>query len=206
MKIKPFLILGLAAGLASLAQSAKASIVYTDFNSYQVSNPVGVVYAAAGGPFIDFNGMTEGFLGIDPNGNGIGFVNYSSYEDPMFGPTTQLATLYANPNLIARTSSTLASGSTVDGSSSFEVNWNYLYPSDSADEQYIGAAAKSGSDTHYGWVGFTLIDGVFTLKEAAFNSTANEAITIQTVPEPSALILGALGATGLLARRRRAGV
>lgn len=141
MKTKSFLILALAAWLAGLATPAKASIVYADLNSYQVTGQgAGVVYAAPGNLLTTGLNLTVGFLGIDPNGNGVGFMNYFSSEDPEFGSSSFPAAIYGNTATFLITSSTLSKGSTVGGISSF-ANGGYVYPTVIFDEQYIGAAA-----------------------------------------------------------------
>lgn len=71
---------------------------------------------------------------------------------------------------------------------------------------YIGFALVDGSDEYYGWMEVTFNDdsSTGTIHEWAWNTVANEAITVGAVPEPSnaALLLG-LAATGYVVRRRR---
>ena len=202
---KLLLILALGAGLTSLPQQATAAVIYSNLNSFKVANSIGVVYAVEGSPYIDSLGLSANSIRLDTNGNGVNFANYSSYEDPDFGTVTNLARLVVtNKNFLEMTSTLLSDGATVDANSIL-AGINKIYPSHSATEQFIGTSAKIGTDFYYGWIGFTLnSSGVFTLKEAAFNSIANQGITIQSVPEPSALMFGALAVTGLFARRRRA--
>ena len=211
MNSRSLLALALGMGLNFIPQLGNAAVVYTDFNSYQVpSTNAGVVYIAPSGPLVGFKGMTAGSLEIDSDGNGVGFTNYRYTPGMDFGsgftmpPSETAAYLYSSPNLIPITSTTISLGSIVDSSGNFP-DWAQFDAVDSASEQFVGARAKSGSDYYYGWVGFTINNGVFTIEEAAFESTPNTAITVQAVPEISTLMLGALGAVGLIATRRRAG-
>ncbi len=201
-------------GIAAAGSTAHAAIVYANLNSNVVSGSDSVIYAATGSVYVIHLGMTGNSIGVDTDGNnGIGFSNGSEtvHETPFESWTeTTEARIYAtNANLMEITSSLLSFGSTVNGSSSL-AGWDSLNPADSSAELYVGAAAKSGGYSYYGWIGFTLDAGVFTLKEAAFNSTAGEGITvgqtssfISAVPEAStSLGLLALGAGGLFTRRR----
>jgi hypothetical protein len=144
-----------------------------------------------------------GFLGFDFNGNGLLFRNYSSYYDPFEERTvTFSANLASNPNMTQQSAALLSNGSTVDASTALS-NWSRVTPQVTGNEQFIGLAAYAGGQTYYGWAGFTFLDGVFTVKEAAFNSTPNSGITISGVPEPSSLSLLAIGLGGLALVRRR---
>lgn len=71
---------------------------------------------------------------------------------------------------------------------------------------YIGFALVDGSDNYYGWMQLTLYDdgSVGTIHQWAWESTANTAITVGAVPEPSnaALLLG-LSAILWVGTRRR---
>jgi MYXO-CTERM domain-containing protein len=81
-------------------------------------------------------------------------------------------------------------------------------------QAYVGLAFLIGTETHYGWalVGTTLTDDTsidgngLTVYNWAYEDAAGTAIRIPgtaPTPEPSTLALGALGAAGILALRRR---
>ena len=77
---------------------------------------------------------------------------------------------------------------------------------DNGDTGYIGFALVDGSDFYYGWMELTLYDdgSAGTIHEWAWNTVANEAITVGAVPEPgnAALLLG-LSAILWVGTRRR---
>ena len=70
---------------------------------------------------------------------------------------------------------------------------------------YIGFALVDGSDHYYGWMEMTLNDDgtAGTIHQWAWNTVANEAITVGMVPEPaSAAMLVGLGAMLWVGSRR----
>lgn len=70
---------------------------------------------------------------------------------------------------------------------------------------YLGMYIDSGSDRHYGWAEVTLGGGrnELTLHRFAFETTPGEGILAGETPEPMTLSLLAMGAAGVLARRKR---
>jgi len=193
-------------GLISFSENAKAETVYysnTANQSYQTGALTGgLIYVASAQSAYTF-AYNVGYLGYDWNGNGARFENYRSFNDPDMGTFTSPAYVEAtNIRLMEISASLLSNGSTVDASTALS-NWSRVTPQVTGNEQFIGLAAYAGGQTYYGWAGFTFLDGVFTVKEAAFNSTPNSGITISGVPEPSALSLLAIGLGGLALVRRR---
>ena len=189
-------------GLISFSENAKAETVYYSNTANQSYQTGGLIYVASAQSTYTF-AYNVGYLGYDFNGNGAHFSNYSSFNHPFMGTFTSPAYVGAtNIQLMEISASLLSNGSTVDASTALS-NWSRVTPQVTGNEQFIGLAAYAGGQTYYGWAGFTFLDGVFTVKEAAFNSTPNSGITISGVPEPSALSLLAIGLGGLALVRRR---
>ena len=189
-------------GLISFSENAKAETVYYSNTANQSYQTGGLIYVASAQSAYTF-AYNVGYLGYDFNGNGAVFSNYSSFNDPDMGTFTSPAYVGAtNIRLMEISASLLSNGSTVDASTALS-NWSRVTPQVTGNEQFIGLAAYAGGQTYYGWAGFTFLNGVFTVQEAAFNSTPNSGITISGVPEPSALSLIAIGLGGLALVRRR---
>jgi hypothetical protein len=195
--------LAILLGLIFFSGNAKAETIYYSNTANQSYQYGGLIYVASAQSAYTF-AYNVGYLGYDFNGNGAHFSNYSSFDDPFMGGTfTSPAYVGAtNIRLMEISASLLSNGSTVDASTALS-NWSRVTPQVTGNEQFIGLAAYAGGQTYYGWAGFTFLDGVFTVKEAAFNSTPNSGITISGVPEPSALSLLAVGLGGLAMMRRR---
>lgn len=72
---------------------------------------------------------------------------------------------------------------------------------------YFSTGSSSYADKYYGWADFTYNNDALTrsltLNNFAYNNTPNEAITTGAIPEPSTLLLLALGGAGLAAARLR---
>ena len=189
-------------GLISFSENAKAETVYYSNTANQSYQTGGLIYVASAQSAYTF-AYNVGYLGYDFNGNGAIFSNYNSFNDPFMGTFTSPAYVGAtNIRLMEISASLLSNGSTVDASTALS-NWSRVTPQVTGNEQFIGLAAYAGGQTYYGWAGFTFLNGVFTVQEAAFNSTPNSGITISGVPEPSALSLLAIGLGGLAILRRR---
>jgi hypothetical protein len=189
-------------GLISFSGNAKAETVYYSNTANQSYQYGGLIYVASAQSAYTF-AYNVGYLGYDFNGNGAHFSNYSSFNDPDMGTFTSPAYVGAtNIRLMEVSSSLLNNGSTVDASTALS-NWSRVIPQVTGNEQFIGLAAYAGGQTYFGWAGFTFLNGVFTVQEAAFNSIPNSGITISGVPEPSALSLLAIGLGWLTMLRRR---
>lgn len=78
---------------------------------------------------------------------------------------------------------------------------------ESGTSGYIGFALVDGSDRYYGWMEVTLYDdgSAGTIHQWAWNTVANEAITVGAVPEPgnAALLLGLGAGLCVISRRRK---
>ena len=187
--------LAILLGLIFFSGNAKAETIYYSNTANQSYQYGGLIYVAS----------AQSAYATSLNYNdGAFFSNYSSYNDPFMGGS------YTNPahvgaasiHLMEVSSSLLNNGSTVDASTALS-NWSWVAPQVTGNEQFIGLVAYAGGQTYYGWAGFTFLNGVFTVQEAAFNSIPNSGITISGVPEPSSLSLLAIGLGGLAMLRRR---
>ncbi|MEM8956040.1 MAG: PEP-CTERM sorting domain-containing protein [Verrucomicrobiota bacterium] len=65
----------------------------------------------------------------------------------------------------------------------------------------IGFSFENGTDIHYAWMQLEL--GSLTVISGAYNDTPGASILVGQVPEPSGVLLLAVGAAGLMAWRRR---
>lgn len=74
-----------------------------------------------------------------------------------------------------------------------------------ATDAYIGLAFPINAATHYGWIRVDIDNaaGTFVIKDWAYDDVAGQGIEAGAVPEPGALSLLAVGASGVLAMRRR---
>ena len=111
----------------------------------------------------------------------------------------------------------LAYGTTIDAGSTFVTGdaegdvgiygygWYNTVGAFGGGTGYLGFYMDNGPDRHYGWAEIN-VSGArneFTLLSLGISDTPGETVYAGVVPEPMTLSMLALGATGLLARRKR---
>jgi hypothetical protein len=109
----------------------------------------------------------------------------------------------------------LTSGDQVGPTSTFEeYGWSSSGDTTFQLPTYVGASILFGGETHYGWflLSYDPSGGFFgniTLYSMAYETVANQSISVGNIPEPSetAALAGLLAgnAVAFAARRRRAG-
>ena len=138
--------------------------------------------------------------------------------NPFFGGAAIATSDTFEPVTISTTTNSdivnLAFGATVGPSSTFPTGFSGSTGHMGTDPDeftggtsgYIGFALVDGSDYYYGWMEVTLEDDGTTgiIHQWAWNTVANEAVTVGAVPEPaSAAMLLGLGAMLWVGSRRR---
>ena len=68
---------------------------------------------------------------------------------------------------------------------------------------FLGFRFDNGGSTHYGWAEIDIAGADLTITRWAYESDADTAIHVGTIPEPNGLALLGMGAAGLLAWRNR---
>jgi hypothetical protein len=180
-----------AAGAAVLAVgSAQAQIVYTDVNP-------------------DFiHGGNEIQAGLDLNNDGTGDFAIASVDTTVASQnnalieTTLVAPLVAGNEIagivptsfnyaLALNSGTAINSTTnwiadtctmayrVNGASPYNEQWNGV------TDKYLGLKFLVGGNTHYGWARLDCLGDTWTLKDYAYESTANTAINAGAMPVAS---------------------
>jgi len=211
-RLGTYLTLGVGAGMIG-AQSSDAAIVYWDITPMTVTSGKRPFVNPLTGAHADNNApLTTPTVGL--NFHSTNYI-YSITELDGGAAPPKIAN-GANNRMIR-----FLTNETIGVSSSFMGNWSYMDRSASnggpwttaqsdwatgldGTSGYLGFSFDNSGTTNYGWLAVTYNDASQTLVIGDFayeNSGAS--ISAGAIPEPSSLGLLVLGASGLLARRRR---
>jgi hypothetical protein len=209
-RLGTYLTLGVGAGMIG-SQSSDAAIVYWDITPMTVTTGMRpFVNPLTGDHANDSAPNTTPTIGLNfKSGNYIYSITELS-DDPVppsiaFGDNDRMFRFLTND--------------TIGVSSAFKTNWSYMdRPGWTTAESdwatgvdgtsgYVGFSFDNAGTVNYGWLAVTynaaaqtLVVGDFAYENSGASILAGD---IGVIPEPSSLGLLALGASGLLARRRR---
>lgn len=180
-------------------QNAEAAIVYSGVVNLPIAATTNGLYLNVVNGAINEPGNTAGTSvpGWDINPWGSTSLNF-------FNPTAPAGGVYATVGgLVAR----FAGGEAIGPASTWgttNTNWNPAGPTITG---YIGFRFQNeanGNQIHYGWAQI-INDGLSTRKLVAYayDNVAGTAINAGAIPTPGSLALLALGAAGLVGRRRK---
>lgn len=205
-RLGTYLTLGVGAGVLG-SQSSNAAIVYWDITPMTITSGMRPFVNPETGAHAD-DGATLATPTIGLTFYGTNYI-YSITEFSS-NPIPPSIAFGANDRMI-----NFASGATIGSSSSFKTNWSYMDRPGwtSANSDWVTGADASGflgfsfeisGDVKYGWLAVTYNSAANTLVMGDFAyEDSGASILAGAIPEPSSLGLLALGASGLLARRRR---
>ena len=205
-RLGTYLTLGVGAGVLG-SQSSHAAIVYWDVTPITVTAPVQV--------WLDPLTGASGTGGFTPGTPifGLRFLS-SNYIYSLTDPNNAAITAIAHTpgDVMSR----FAGGDEVGPTLTFKANWSYMdrvgwTTSDSpwatgADgtSGFIGFRFDNAGTPYYGWIEVTYNDASQSLAWGDFAyEDSGAGILAGAVPEPSSLALLVLGASGVIARRRR---
>jgi hypothetical protein len=163
-----------------------------------VNGNIGPAAASAG------NANSFRLIGNYNNANSYAYL-YTPSNNALLGGFVGTGTSYA---------ANLGPGAVVDGNLNFVGDpgfpsygiWGYLPASNFGvgTPGFVGIRFLIGGDTHYGWAEISRgVNAEATLHSFGYNTTPDEAALTGAIPEPSSILLFAVGAAGLAMRRRR---
>ena len=180
----------LALALTGLSEAANSQVIYTDVNP-DFSGSLGSTYAID----LDNDGIDDVTLVNYTSSSSINNYNlninvlyaYPEGLNKVLGSISPNSSSLAYPfalstgNLIsANTSSWIGSSASNILFGEIEINSMPYFSAgnwDNVEDKYLGIEFDINGNTHYGWVRLNVKDAKFTLKDYAYESTPNTAIT-----------------------------
>lgn len=190
----------IAVSALALNSLASADIIYSDLTE-SASTGENVSFEIAGLTY-EFGILTGGpldyaYISTSSEGAGLFVTATDVFNARNFSAGESIGTLTAVLDMYP-----LGGGSENINLSMYDFvtdtgNWNL------GETGYVGFGFGSGTDFNYGWIEFTINEGVMSMTGFAYNDVVNESITVGQIPAPAALSL--LAIAGIASRRRRRG-
>lgn len=200
-RLGSYLTLGVGAAVLG-SEASNAAIVYWDITPINISG--GTVR------FNPLTGETGTSVVLETPTIGLRFTNTNYIYSLTEQGSPQIAA-GANDRMLRFTN-----GQIIDGTSTFKGNWSYMdrpgwttaesawATGENGTSGFVGFTFDNSGTTNFGWFAVTYNDASQTVELGDFAyEDSGAGILAGAVPEPSSLGLLALGASGLLARRRR---